>query len=102
MYIAAVVGLQQEECAKWWIACLLLLLLQAAAWAWDSGNYPVIATETLVNVTALGLMVHFGLKTRRLFSADKNDSGPLVFKVRLNGLTDCRTAFDTEYSVYFI
>ena len=77
---------KQEECA-----CLLLLVLQGANWAWDSGNYPVIVTESLVNMVALGLMVHYGVKTKRLFSLHHDDHGPLVFKVRkdltLQGVT---------------
>lgn len=73
---------KQEECARWWLAALLLIGLQGAAWAWDSGNWPVLAAETFVNVCALGLALHQARKTMRIFSPDSNDSGPLVFKVR--------------------
>jgi hypothetical protein len=59
----------------------VLIALQGAAWSWDSGNTPVIVTESFVNIGVLCLAVYYGRKTIRLFSPDSNDSGPLVFKV---------------------
>ena len=72
---------KQEECAKWWIVCLLMLVLQGAHWAWDSGNLPVIISESVANAVAIFLMYYYGNKARQLFSPDNNDSGPLVFQV---------------------
>ena len=75
---------KQEECVQWWLCCLVLLILQAAAWAWDSGNWVVLISESVVNVVGLYLMYRCGMETKRLLSRHSDSHGPLIFKVSLS------------------